>query len=85
MKGDMEKDLKGDLKGDMEGDLEGRLEGDLEDLEGLGRGLDVKLRSGMVQVRFGSGLVQFPGKFNSLELDSEVGRLFPVINPSNYF
>ena len=47
---------------------------------GLGRGLAVKLRSGKVQVK--SGLVQFwfrqELKFNSLELDSEVGRLVKI-------
>ena len=41
---------------------------------GLGRGLAVKLRSGLVhQVWFSIEL-----KFNSFELDSEVGRLVPL-------
>merc|ERR1719154_839484 len=56
-------------------------------LTGYGRGLAVKLRSGKVQVRkgpsqvwsrSGPGLVQvwfsLQAKFNSFELDSEVGR-----------
>ena len=37
---------------------------------GYGRGLAVKLRSGLVQVWF-----TLQPKFNSFELDSEVGRL----------
>ena len=41
----------------------------------LGRGLAVKLRSVKVQVRSGPGLVQYWLKFNSFDLDSEVGRL----------
>ena len=43
------------------------MKGDHKDLEGLGRGLAVKLRSVMVLVRFSSEL-----KSNSVELDSEV-------------
>ena len=57
-------DFRGLFKGDFEGDLEGDLEGDF-----------VKLRLGKVQFRSGPGLVQLQPKFNSFELDSEVGRL----------
>ena len=72
-KGELEGDLKGYLKGDFEEDLEGDFRGDFKmDLEGdllssLGQ---LRSRSGLVQVRFSIEL-----KFNSFELDSEVGRL----------
>ena len=42
---------------------------------GHGRGLSVKLRSVKVKVRSGSVYIEL--KFNSFELDSEVGRLVP--------
>ena len=94
LEGDLEGDIEGDLEGDMEGDLEGDLEGDREaDLEGDSKGdfrgdceQDVagelllssgqlRSRSGLVQVWFSIEL-----KFNSFELDSEVGRLvFPIV------
>ena len=63
-------DLKGYLKGNLR--LGCRLGGGLQRglQTGLGRGLAVKLRSVKVQVWFG---IEF--KFNSFELDSEVGRL----------
>ena len=77
MEGDLKGYLKGDLKGDFEVDLEVDLEGDFrgdfkQDLEGdllssLGQ---LRSRSGLVQVWFSIEL-----KFNSFELDSEVGRL----------
>ena len=41
---------------------------------GLRRGLAVKLRSGKVQVRSGQVWFSLQLKFNSLKLDSEVGR-----------
>ena len=53
----------------MEVDLEGDLRGDFkQDWEG-------DLLSSLGQVRSCPGLVQFRLKFNSFELDSEVGRL----------
>ena len=66
------------LGGGLEGGLEGRFGGGLQRRlqrglkTGLGWGLDVKLRSrsGLVKVWFSLQL-----KFNSLELDSEVGQL----------
>ena len=63
------------MEGDCRGDLKQDLEGDLMSNSG-----QVRFRSGLVQVWF-----SFQVKFNSLELDSEVGRLVPVINPSNYY
>ena len=63
----MEKDLKGDLKGDFRGDFKQDLEGDLLSISGQ---LRSRSRSGLVQVWFSIEL-----KFNSFELDSEVGRL----------
>ena len=84
-KRELEGDLKGDLKGYLKGDLKGDFEVDLEvDLEGDFRGdfkqdfeWDLLLSSG--QLRSRSGLVQvwfsIKLKFNSFELDSEVGRL----------
>ena len=79
--GDLEGDLKGNLKEDLEGDFEVDLEVDLEgdfrgdfkqDLEGdlLSSSGQLRSRSGLVQVWFSIEL-----KFNSFELDSEVGRL----------
>ena len=78
-------DLKGDLEGDSERDLERELEGELEgDSKGDFRGdfkqdMEEDLLSSSGQVRSRSGLVQvwfsLQHKFNSFELDSEVGRL----------
>ena len=45
----MEVDLEGDIRGDFRGDFK----------TGLGRGLTVKFWSVKVQVRSGSGLVQY--------------------------
>ena len=56
------------LGGGPEGIFEGGLPRGLQ--SGLGRGLAVKLRSVKVQVWISTEL-----KFNSFELDSEVGRL----------
>ena len=64
-------DLEGGLEGDLEGDLEEGLEGDSKgDIKGdlLSSSGQVRSRSGLVQVWFSLHL-----KFNSLELDSEVG------------
>ena len=72
-KGDWEGDLKGYFKGDLEVDLEGDFRGDFkQDLEGdlLSSSGQLRSRSGLVQVWFSIEL-----KFNSFELDSEVGRL----------
>ena len=76
----LEKDYGGGLGGGLEGVLGGGLGGVLgvglqRGLQrgiqtGYGRGLAVKLRSGKIQVRF-----SLQPKFNSVELDSEVGRL----------
>ena len=73
MEGDLKGYLKGDLKGDFEVDLEGEFRGDFkQDLEGdlLSSSGQLRSRSGLVQVWFSIEL-----KFNSFELDSEVGRL----------
>ena len=65
-KEDFEGDLKGDLEGDLEGDSKGDFRGDFKhDMEG-----DLLSSSGQVQVWF-----SLQPKFNSFELDSEVGRL----------
>ena len=61
MKGDFEVDFEVDLEGDFRGDLKQDLEGDLLSSSG-----QLRSRSGLVQVWF---------KFNSFELDSEIGRL----------
>ena len=82
-KGELEGDLEGDLKGNLNGDLKGDFEVDLEvDLEGDFRGdfkQDLEGDSSSGQLRSSSGLVQvwfsIELKFNSFELDSEVGRL----------
>ena len=78
-KGNLEGVLKGYLEGYLEGDLEGDLEVDLEvDLEETSEGTSNRTWKGtccQAQVRFGPGLVQYSLKFNSFELDSEVGRL----------
>ena len=63
--------LKEDLEGDFEVDLEVDMEGDL-------RGASNRTWKGtccQAQVRSGPGLVQYRLKFNSFELDTEVGRL----------
>ena len=73
MEGDLKGYLKGDLKGDFEVDLEGDFRGDFkQDLEGdlLSSSGQLRSRSSLVQVWFSIEL-----KFNSFELDSEVGRL----------
>ena len=77
VKVELEGDLEGDLKGDFEVNLEVGLEGDFrgdfkQDLEGdlLSSSGQLRSRSGLVQVWFSIEL-----KFNSFELDSEVGRL----------
>ena len=63
--------MKGDLEGDLEVDLEGDFRWDFKQ--------DLELLSSSGQLRSGSGLVQvwfsIELKFNSFELDSEVGRL----------
>ena len=62
------------FKGDLEGDLEVNFRGDFkQDLEG-----DLLSSSGQLRSRSRSGLVQYRLKFNSFELDSEVGRLVIV-------
>ena len=77
--------FKGNLEGDLEGDLEVELEGDFtgdfkQDLEGdlLSSSGQLRSRSGMVQVWF-----SLQPKFNSFELDSEVGRLVQIVIQSN--
>ena len=64
-KGDFEVDLEVDLEGDFRGDFKQDLEGDLLSSSG-----QLRSRSGLVQVWFSIEL-----KFDSFELDSEVGRL----------
>ena len=61
LEGELERDSKGDFRGDFKQDMEGDL------LSSLGQ---VRSRSGLVQVWF-----SLQPKFNSFELDSEVGRL----------
>ena len=73
LEGDLEWDLKGYLKGDLKGDYEVDLEGDFrgdfkQDLEGAC--CQAQVSKGPGQVCFSIEL-----KFNSFELDSEVGRL----------
>ena len=64
-------ELEGDLKEDFEVDLEGDFRGDFkEDLEG-----DLLSSSGQLRSRSSLVQVQVQPKFNSFELDSEVGRL----------
>ena len=67
LKGNFEVDLEVDLEGDFRGDFKQDLEGDLLSISGQ---LRSRSRSGLVQVWFSIEL-----KFNSFELDSEVGRL----------
>ena len=64
-KGDLEGDLEVDLEGDSNGDFKQDMEGDL-----LSSSVQVRSRSGLVYVRLSLQL-----KFNSIELDSEVGRV----------
>mgnify|MGYP001376936922 CR=1 FL=1 len=61
LKGDLEVDFRGDFRGDFKQDLKGDL---------LSSSGQLRSRSGLVQVWFSIEL-----KFNSFELDSEVGRL----------
>ena len=58
-------DLEGDSKGDLSVDFKQEMEGDLLSISG-----QVRSWLGLVQVWF-----SLQPKFNSLELDSEVGRL----------
>ena len=72
-KGDLEVDLEVNLKVDLEGDYTGDIRGDFkQDLEGdlLSSSGQLRSRSGLVQIWFSIEL-----KFNTFELDSEVGRL----------
>ena len=57
-------DLEGDSKGDFRGDFKQDMEGDLLSSSG-----QVRSRLGLVQV-----WISLQPKFNSFELDSEVGR-----------
>ena len=57
--------MEGDSKGDFRGEFKQDLVGDLLSSSG-----QLRLRLGLVQVWFGIEL-----KFNSFELDSEVGQL----------
>ena len=69
MEGDLERDLEGELEGDSKGDFRGDFKQDSKgDL--LSSSGQVRSRTGLVQVWFSLQL-----KFNSFELDSEVGRL----------
>ena len=82
-KGELERDLEGDLKGYLKGDFRGDFKRDLEwDLPSSSGQL--RSRSGLVQVWFSIEV-----KFNSFELDSEVGRLvsplFKKFNKTKYF
>ena len=66
----MKGELEGEMEGEMEGDSKGDFRGDFkQDMEG-----DSLSSSG--QVRSRSGLQP---KFNSFELDSEVGRLVKLL------
>ena len=70
MEGDLEVDLDGDSKWDFRGDFKHDIKGDLLSSSG-----QVSSRSGLVQVWF-----SLQPKFNSFELDSEVGRLVKFWN-----
>ena len=72
MEGELEGDSKGDSKGDFRGDFKQDIEGDLLSSSG-----QVRSRSGLVQVWF-----SLEPKFNSFELDSEVGRLVSTLFPT---
>ena len=72
-KGDLEEDMEGDSKGYYRGDFKQNLEGNL-----LSNSGQVKSRSGLVHVCFSLQL-----KFNSLELDSQVGRLVYYVDNIN--
>ena len=65
LEGELEGDSKGDSKGDFRGDFKQDMERGLLSSSG-----QVRSRSGLVQVWF-----RLQPKFNSFELDSEVGRL----------
>ena len=65
MEGELEEESKGDSKGDFREDFKQNMEGDL--LSG-----QVRSRSGRRRVQVWFSLQP---KFNSFELDSEVGRL----------
>ena len=76
MEGDLERDLEGELEGDSKWGSKGDFRGDFkQDMEGdlLSSPGQVRSRSGLVQVWF-----SLQPKFNSFELDSEVGRLVTV-------
>ena len=60
----MERDLEGELEGDFRGEFKQDSKGDLLSSSG-----QVRSRTGLVQVWF-----SLQPKFNSFELDSEVGR-----------
>ena len=60
--------MEGDLEGDFKGDFKQDMEGDLLSSSG-----QVRSKSGLVQVWF-----SLQTKFNSFELDSEVGRLVSI-------
>ena len=76
MEGDLEGDMEGywewDFKGDFRGEFKQDMEGDL-----LSNSGQVRSRSGLLQVWF-----SLHPKFNSVELDSEVGRLVCTVNES---
>ena len=84
LKGDFEVDLEGDLEGELEGELEGDSKGDSKgDFTGdFKQNMEGDLLSSSDEVRSSSGLDQvwfsLQPKFNSFELDSEVGRLVNV-------
>ena len=71
---DLEVDWKVDLEGDFRGDFKQNLEGDL-----LSRSGQLRSRSGLVQVWF---ILQ--PKYNSFELDSEVGRLVHITSTGSF-
>ena len=70
----MEEELEGDSKGDFKGDFKQDMEGDLLSSSG-----QVRSRSGLVQVWF-----SLQPKFNSFDLDSDVGRLVLLSNDRRY-
>ena len=65
----MERDLERDLEGDLERNLEGLSKGDFR-VDLLSKSGQVRSQSGLAQIWF-----SLQPKFNSFELDSEVGRL----------
>ena len=70
LEGDLDLDLEVDYKGDFRGDSKQDLEGELAVVSSSGQ---LRSRAGLDQV-----LISLELRFNSLELDSEGGRLVVI-------